>query len=122
MADEEVTGSEVLEEAIQENPDEVARFIQQVGLVNELIAATRMAVEGADDHVVTSVSNKSATLVEAADGLAQDDTPELAGTLGTNAQKLQSALEKTGETRGERYPGPVGGSRRSRKNGYRRGG
>lgn len=85
---------QVLEEAIQENPEEVARFVQNAGLLNELLGASQMAFEAADDHVVTSVSNKTATLIESADGLAQDGTPELAGVLGANADEFRSAAEK----------------------------
>lgn len=59
----------------------------------DMADAMGMLVEGADDHVVRSMAVKSALLAESADGLATEDIPDLASTIGANAEEFNDAAE-----------------------------
>ncbi|WP_158058356.1 DUF1641 domain-containing protein [Halorussus halophilus] len=89
----ELETSGALEEAIAENPEEVARFVRRLGLVNDLLDAGELVSEAADDEMVTNAAATSSTLAEAADGLATDETTRLAETVGENGDELSAAAE-----------------------------
>ncbi|EJN59810.1 DUF1641 domain-containing protein [Halogranum rubrum] len=84
---------DVLAEAIAENPHEVARFLDRLGLVNEFLDAADVAVSGLDDEMVTELAGTSTTLALAANGLATPGTVELGETVGENATELSAAIE-----------------------------
>ena len=98
MTDSTITGDEEVDEAIveaiEENPEEVAAFVQRLGLLNQLLDATELATAALDDRMVEHLGNTSATLGEAVDGLATDETVRLAESVGTNADDMASALER----------------------------
>ncbi|WP_440007175.1 DUF1641 domain-containing protein [Halomicrococcus sp. SG-WS-1] len=91
----ETTGEtpETLEDAVAENPEAVADFVRRLDLVNELLDATELAVAAADDEMVSGVAATSASLAEAADGLATRETAQLSAAVGENGDDLASALE-----------------------------
>lgn len=90
------TSGEVTSElvaAVEDNPEEVARFIQQLGAVNELLDATSVATAALDDEMVQRLARTGTNLGAAADGAA---TPELAGlgeSVGENATELTAGME-----------------------------
>jgi len=79
---------EALEAAIEENPEEVARLVERLGLVNEILDVTELASGALTDEMVQELAGTSAMLLESADGLATPETAELAETVGTNATDL----------------------------------
>jgi uncharacterized protein YjgD (DUF1641 family) len=84
---------DALEAAIAENPEEVADFVDRLGLVNELLDATELVTAAADDRMVADTANTAATLAEAADGLATEETARLGASVGENGDDLAEALE-----------------------------
>lgn len=98
MTDSTLTGDEEVDEAIiaaiEENPEEVAAFVQRLGLLNQLLDATELATAALDDQMVEQLGATSATLGEAVDGLATDETVRLAEAVGTNADDMATALER----------------------------
>jgi uncharacterized protein YjgD (DUF1641 family) len=98
MTDSTLTGDEKADEAIiaaiEENPEEVAAFVQRLGLLNQLLDATELATAALDDQMVEQLGATSATLGEAVDGLATDETVRLAEAVGTNADDMATALER----------------------------
>ena len=98
MTDPTLTGDEEVDEAIveaiEENPEEVAAFVQRLGLLNRLLDATELATEALDDRMIEQLGDTSATLGEAVDGIATDETVRLAEAVGTNADDMATALER----------------------------
>lgn len=84
---------DALAEAIQDNPEEVAKFVQRLGLVNELLDTTALATSALDDRMVSELTQTSSLLLESADGLATRETAHLAAQVGENAGDLESALQ-----------------------------
>ncbi|MFW5958390.1 MAG: DUF1641 domain-containing protein [Natronomonas sp.] len=79
--------------AVEDNPEEVARFIQQLGAVNDLLDATSVATAAMDDEMVQRLARTGTNLGAAADGAA---TPEIAGlgeSVGENATELTAGME-----------------------------
>lgn len=87
------TVPDALAEAIEENPHEVARFLERLDLVNEFLDAADVAVSGLDDDMVTELAGTSTTLALAANGLATPETVGLGETVGENADDLSAAVE-----------------------------
>jgi len=84
---------EALEAAIAENPEAVASLVRRLDAVNELLDVLALGENALDDEMVRSLAGTGSTLVESADGLATDETVELAATVGENSEELQDALE-----------------------------
>ena len=66
--------SDALEEAIAENPEAVAAFVDQLDLVNELLAALDLATSALDDDMVVSLASTGSALGEVADVAADPET------------------------------------------------
>ena len=82
-----------LETAIAENPEAVATFVRRLDAVNELLDVLALGESALDDEMVRSLAGTGSTLVESADGLATEETVELAAAVGDNGEELQGALE-----------------------------
>jgi uncharacterized protein YjgD (DUF1641 family) len=93
MSDSSQLPSEELQTAIEENPKEVARFVQRLGAVNELLDVLALGEGALTDEMIRDLSDTTATLAESADALATDETVTLAETVGDNGGELQEALE-----------------------------
>ena len=65
---------EALEWAVAENPEEVAAFIERLGLVNDLLDTTELAASALEDDMVVSLARTGASLGELADATADPDT------------------------------------------------
>ncbi|AZH23934.1 DUF1641 domain-containing protein [Haloplanus aerogenes] len=87
------TDQEELERVIAENPETVARFVDHLDAVNELLDVVELGGDALDDEMVASLAGTATTLAEAGDGLATDETVRLADTVGENADDLNDALE-----------------------------
>jgi uncharacterized protein YjgD (DUF1641 family) len=82
-----------LTEAIAENPEAVARFVQRLDTVNELLDVVELGEGALDDEMVASLVGTGSTLAEAGDGMATDETVRLAESVGANGDDLADALE-----------------------------
>jgi uncharacterized protein YjgD (DUF1641 family) len=83
---------EALEDAIADNPEAVARFVERLDLVNDLLDGVDVAYAAADDRMAADVADTGATLAEAGDGLATPETARLAERVGEDAADLDDAL------------------------------
>jgi uncharacterized protein YjgD (DUF1641 family) len=79
--------------AIEENPEAVAAFVERLDAVNELLDVLSLGSEAMTDDMVAELSGTAATLAEAGDGLATDETVRLAAAVGENGEELREALE-----------------------------
>ncbi len=86
-------GESALEELVADNPDEVARFIERLGVVNELLDTADLATAAMDDRMVEELAGTATNLGAAADGLATDDVARLGEATGENAAELADAIE-----------------------------
>ncbi|MFB6123285.1 MAG: DUF1641 domain-containing protein [Haloferacaceae archaeon] len=93
MSDSESLDHDELERAIAENPEAVARLVERLDVVNELLDVVELGGDAMDDEMVASLAGTATTLAEAGDGLATDETVRLAGTLGESADELDDALQ-----------------------------
>jgi len=82
-----------LEALIAENPEAVAGFVERLDAVNELLDVLALGEHALTDEMARELAGTTATLAESADGLATDETVELAATVGQNGAELQAALE-----------------------------
>jgi uncharacterized protein YjgD (DUF1641 family) len=83
---------EALSRAIAEHPDEVAAFVDRLGLVNDLLDTTALATGALDDDMVRRLAGTSSMLAESADSLATPETVRLAESVGESADDLDAAL------------------------------
>ncbi|MFB6130015.1 MAG: DUF1641 domain-containing protein [Salinigranum sp.] len=84
---------EALAEAIEQNPEAVAAFVERLDAVNELLDVLSLGSDALTDDMVAELSSTAATLAEAGDGLATDETVRLAAAVGERGDDLRAALE-----------------------------
>ncbi|WP_458187764.1 DUF1641 domain-containing protein [Haladaptatus sp. NG-WS-4] len=89
----ETEARDALEEAIAENPEEVARLMERLGLVNGVLDAVDVGTSALDDQMVAELAGTAGTLAEAADGLATQETVELSESVGQNGAELADAMQ-----------------------------
>ncbi|ELY66348.1 DUF1641 domain-containing protein [Natrinema versiforme] len=82
-----------LEDLVADNPDEVARFLERLGAVNELLDTADLATAAMDDRMVEDVAGTATNLGAAADGLATPEAARLGEATGENADELADAIE-----------------------------
>ena len=82
-----------LEAAIADNPEAVAAFVRRLDAVNELLDVVALGTSALEDDMVAELAGTAATLAEAGDGLATEETVRLATLVGENGDDLASALE-----------------------------
>ncbi|MGQ3330340.1 MULTISPECIES: DUF1641 domain-containing protein [Halorubrum] len=93
MSDTQQSEATDLEEAIEQNPEAVAEFVEHLDAVNELLGVLSLGESALTDEMVRELSATGSTLAESADGLATDETAELAETIGENGDDLREAIE-----------------------------
>lgn len=82
-----------LEDYVAENPDEVARLLERLDLVNKLLNVGDVAVSAMDDAMVESLAGTGTNLAMAADGMATDESVYLGEAVGANATELAEGVE-----------------------------
>src|SRR6056297_852799 len=87
------SGEPDLEELVADNPEEVARFLEHLGIVNELLDTADLASAAMDDRMVEELAGTATNLGAAADGLATPETARLGEATGENAAELADAIE-----------------------------
>lgn len=88
----EITTDE-LERLVAENPEEVARFIRRLGLVNDLLDASAVASAGLDDRMVEELAGTGGRLAEVVTAAATPGTVALSEAVGERGDDLAAALE-----------------------------
>ncbi|UHQ98047.1 DUF1641 domain-containing protein (plasmid) [Natrinema zhouii] len=86
-------GKPTLEQLVADNPDEVARFIEHLGVVNELLDTADLATTAMDDRMIEDFAETTTNLGAAADGLATPEAARLGEATGENADDLADAIE-----------------------------
>jgi uncharacterized protein YjgD (DUF1641 family) len=84
---------DALAAAIEENPESVARFVERLDAVNDLLDVLDLGMGAMDDEMVESLARTGGTLAESADGLATRETVALAESVGANGSELADAME-----------------------------
>lgn len=82
-----------LESIVAENPEAVAAFVDRLDAVNELLDVVSLGESALTDEMVVDLAGTASTLAESADGLATDETVELAAAVGSNGDELREAME-----------------------------
>lgn len=88
---------EELVTAIEENPEEVARLVQNLGQVNDLLDVSALATSAMDDEMVMTLAGKGTRLGEVVDTAGDEEV----------AAGLESVLQAVGDAT-EEEPEPVG--------------
>ena len=91
--------NEELKQAIDENPEAIAGFIERLNLTNELLDVVSLGTEAMDDEMVTSIVGTATRLGELADSAADPKTVK-------NLDKILGALRDAGNP--ENVPGSTG--------------
>jgi uncharacterized protein YjgD (DUF1641 family) len=78
---------------VAENPEDVARLLERLDEVNELLDVASLLTAAADDEMVQSVTETTTNLGMAADGMATDELVRLGDAVGENADDLAEGLE-----------------------------
>ncbi|MCU4744528.1 DUF1641 domain-containing protein [Natronoglomus mannanivorans] len=86
-------GNPALEELVADNPDEIARFLERLGVVNDLLDTADLATAAMDDRMVEEIAGTATNLGAAADGLATPEAARLGEATGENAEDLADAIE-----------------------------
>lgn len=79
--------------AVEDNPEEVARLIQNAGQVNDLLDASAVATAAIDDGMVQRLAEDGSQLGAAADGAATPELAELGASVGENADSLADGVD-----------------------------
>lgn len=91
--DETDAGQKALEDALGKHGEELAAAIEATDELDDLLVTAILIIASADEEEVENVTESLAALVEAGDGLLTEETAELAGMLGENADELADALD-----------------------------
>ncbi len=81
-------------EAIADNPETVARLLEQSGQLSATLDALALVEDGLDDEMVESLTGDATTLGLAATELADQGTVELGAAVGENGDELAAAVEQ----------------------------
>jgi uncharacterized protein YjgD (DUF1641 family) len=79
--------------AVEDNPEEVARFLDNLGQVNELLDASALATAALDDEMVMRLAEDGTNLGAAADEAATPELATLGEAVGDNADALAEGVE-----------------------------
>ena len=82
-----------LVQAVEENPEEVARLVQNLDQVNDLLDASAVATAAMDDGMVMRLTEDGSALGAAADNAATPQLADLGEAVGDNADSLAEGVE-----------------------------
>ncbi|WP_181685098.1 DUF1641 domain-containing protein [Halorhabdus salina] len=86
-----------LQSLVAENPEAVARLLDRLDLVNDLLDSADVATSAMDDEMVQSLAGTGTNLGLAANEMATDETVKLGAAVGENADDLADGVEKIAE-------------------------
>jgi len=84
---------EELEAYVADNPEEIARFLERLDVVNDLLDVGDLATAAMDDEMVESLTETGTNLAMAADGMATEETVYLGEAVGANATEVAEGIE-----------------------------
>lgn len=82
-----------LVQAVEENPEEVARLVGNLDQVNDLLDASAVATAAVDDGMVMRLAGDGSALGAAADNAATPELANLGEAVGENADSLAEGVE-----------------------------
>lgn len=82
-----------LERAVDEHGEDLAETLDRAAELDGLLTTAVLVLASADDDEVEHVTNSTANLVDAVDGLTTDGAADLADELGQNADDLSATLD-----------------------------
>ncbi|MFW6448701.1 MAG: DUF1641 domain-containing protein [Halobacteriota archaeon] len=77
---------------VAEHPEEVARSLEHLGLVNDLLDVVELGRSAMDDEMVASLASTGTDLAMAADGMATPELIDLGDAVGTEAEALAGGV------------------------------
>ncbi|SFR65379.1 Uncharacterized conserved protein YjgD, DUF1641 family [Halogeometricum rufum] len=86
-------GEAAVREAVRENGDRLAAALDASDEVDDALTTAILMLATADEAELEHVTESSANLVEAADGLTTEGAAALANDVGENAEDLSESLE-----------------------------
>lgn len=89
----DVDGEAALREALAANGDELAAVVDSADELQDVLATAVLIVASADEAELDHVTESTANLVAAADGLSTEAAAALATDVGENADDLSAALD-----------------------------
>lgn len=85
-------GREALEEALSEHGEELAAAVERTDELDEALTTAVLVLASAGEEEIEDVTGTLAALVRAGDGLATEETADLAADIGENADDLAGLL------------------------------
>lgn len=86
-------GEAALRAALDEHGGDLAAAVQRTDELSELLTTAILVIASADEDELEHVTESTANLVEAADGITTAEAADLAGDVGENAGDLATVLE-----------------------------
>jgi uncharacterized protein YjgD (DUF1641 family) len=86
-------GREALQDALGKHGDDLAAAVERTDEVDELLTTAILVLATAEQEDVENVTETLAALVRAGDGLATEETADLAAEVGENADDLAGLLD-----------------------------
>lgn len=86
-------GEAALREALDERGEDLAAAVEATDELSDVLATAVLVVASADEDEIAHVTESTANLLQAADGLSTEETAALARQVGTNADDLATVLE-----------------------------
>lgn len=93
----EIDSSDDLEQLVAQHPKEVAKFLERLGVINDVLDMVELANAAMDDQMVRDVTTTSSNLGAFADGIATEEVAALGESTGENAKELSMAIERVAE-------------------------
>ncbi|WP_121823514.1 DUF1641 domain-containing protein [Halostella salina] len=86
-------GEAALRAALAEHGEELAGVVETTDELDDLLTTAILVIASADDEEVQHITDSTANLVRAADGLSTDEAADLAEDLGEDADDLSLTLD-----------------------------
>ncbi|WP_435066590.1 DUF1641 domain-containing protein [Haloplanus sp. C73] len=86
-------GERALRDAISNHGDALAALVEQTDELETVLTTAILVAASADDPELEHITDSTANLVDAADGISTAETAALAGVVGENADDLSASLE-----------------------------
>ncbi|MFP4591720.1 MAG: DUF1641 domain-containing protein [Halobacteriales archaeon] len=96
-----VEGDPTLSVHVAKHPEEVARALEHLGLVNDLFDAAALGRAAMDDEMVESLASTGTDLAMAADGMATPELVHLGDAVGAEAEALAAGMRTLGRLQRE---------------------
>lgn len=86
-------GEAALRAALADHGDELAGVVENTDELNDVLTTAILVIASSDEADLDHVTDRTANLIAAADGLATNETADLAADVGDSAADLSAALD-----------------------------